>query len=46
VTIASMKDDSLDRTVSRAGTWVKRMGSSERASTAGRESDACGCAVV
>jgi hypothetical protein len=42
---ASMKDDSLISTVSSAGTWLKRMGLSETASTAGRERDVCGCAA-
>jgi hypothetical protein len=35
-----MKDDSLVSTVSSTGTWLKSMGLSETASTAGRERDA------
>lgn len=40
-----MKEDSLASTVSSAGTWVKRMGLNEMASTAGRARDVWGCAV-
>jgi len=42
----SIKEDSFERTVSREGTCVNSMGSRERASTAGRDIDVCGCAVV
>ena len=38
----SIKDVSFLRTVSREGTWVKRIGSRERDSMAGRDSDVCG----
>ena len=40
----STNDDNLVSTVSSAGTWLKIMGSRGMASTAGKESDACGCA--
>jgi hypothetical protein len=39
-----MKEDSLVRTVSMAGTCVKRIGLSDRACTAGRDIDVCGWA--
>jgi hypothetical protein len=42
---ASMNATNLARTVSSGGTWVKRMGSRERAFTAGVESEAWGCAI-
>lgn len=42
---ASMNEASLAETVSRAGTWVKRIGFVDSASTAGRESFVCGWAV-
>lgn len=42
----SMKEDSLLRTVSRAGTWVNRMGFSDRAWIAGRDKEVWGWAVL
>lgn len=41
----SMKEDSLLKTVSRAGTWVNRMGLRDRAWIAGRDREVCGWAV-
>ena len=42
---SSINDPNLVATASRAGTWVNNMGLVDSASTAGRESFVCGCAV-
>jgi hypothetical protein len=42
--IESMNEVSFVRTFSRSGTWVKRIGSVERLSIAGRDNEVCGCA--
>lgn len=42
----SMKEDSLLRTVSKAGTWVNRMGLRDRAWIAGKDREVWGWAVL